>query len=103
MIPRVLGIALLFAAIYKLLPDTRVDWIDVWTGGFITAVLFTIGKFAIGAYLASTDVATRERATLVLGFIGGEEALVLLERARGDGDLRVVRAAERAIARLRRG
>jgi membrane protein len=48
----------LFAAIYKLLPDTRVDWIDVWTGGFITAVLFTIGKFAIGAYLASTDVAS---------------------------------------------
>lgn len=48
----------LFAAIYKLLPDTRVDWIDVWTGGFLTAVLFTAGKFAIGAYLASTDVAS---------------------------------------------
>ena len=53
--------------------------------------------------LASQDAATRERATLVLGFIGGDEALVLLERARGDGDLRVVRAAERAIARLRKG
>ncbi len=52
--------------------------------------------------LASTDPATRERATLVLGFIGGEDALVLLERARGDSDLRVVRAAERAIARLRK-
>jgi len=52
--------------------------------------------------LASQDPATRERATLVLGFIGGDEALVLLERARGDGDLRVVRAAERAIARLRK-
>jgi len=39
----------------------------------------------------------------VLGFIGGDEGLVLLERARGDGDLRVVRAAERAIARLRKG
>jgi HEAT repeat protein len=52
--------------------------------------------------LASTDPATRERATLVLGFIGGSEALVLLERARGDSDLRVVRAAERAIARLRK-
>ena len=53
--------------------------------------------------LASKDPATRESATLVLGFIGGDEALVLLERARGDGDLRVVRAAERAIARLRKG
>jgi HEAT repeat protein len=52
--------------------------------------------------LASPDAATRERVTLVLGFIGGEEALVLLERARGDSDLRVVRAAERAIARLRK-
>jgi membrane protein len=48
----------LFAAIYKLLPDTRVDWVDVWTGGLITAVLFNLGKFAIGAYLASTDVAS---------------------------------------------
>ena len=53
--------------------------------------------------LASKDPATRESATLVLGFIGGDEALVLLERARGDSDLRVVRAAERAIARLRKG
>jgi HEAT repeat protein len=53
--------------------------------------------------LASQDPGTRERATLVLGFIGGDEAFVLLERARGDGDLRVVRAAERAIARLRKG
>jgi len=52
--------------------------------------------------LASPDPATRERAALVLGFIGGQEALVLLERARGDSDLRVVRAAERAIARLRK-
>jgi HEAT repeat protein len=53
--------------------------------------------------LASKEPLTREKATLVLGFIGGDEALVLLERARGDGDLRVVRAAERAIARLRKG
>ena len=52
--------------------------------------------------LTSTDPAARERATLVLGFIGGDDALVLLERARSDSDLRVVRAAERAIARLRK-
>lgn len=52
--------------------------------------------------LASADPATRERATLVLGFIGGQQALTLLERARSDSDLRVVRAAERAIARLRK-
>lgn len=52
--------------------------------------------------LVSSDVDTRERAAFVLGFVGGERALALLERARGDSDLRVVRAAERAIARLRK-
>ena len=52
--------------------------------------------------MAAPDVDTRERVTMVLGFIGGEQALQLLDRARGDADLRVVRAAERAIARLRK-
>ena len=52
--------------------------------------------------LGSQDPETRERSTMVLGFIGGEQGLALLEKARGDGDLRVVRAAERAIARLRK-
>jgi HEAT repeat protein len=69
------------------------------------AYLVELGPRAVAGLdqaLASTDPATRERATLVLGFIGGNDALVLLERARGDKDLRVVRAAERAIARLRK-
>ena len=68
------------------------------------AYLVELGPRAIPGLeqaLGSSDVETRERATLVLGFIGGPEALTLLERARGDSDLRVVRAAERAIARLR--
>lgn len=56
----------------------------------------------IGQALGSTDPVARERAVMVLGFIGGDEAFTLLERARGDDDLRVVRAAERAIARLRK-
>jgi HEAT repeat protein len=69
------------------------------------AYLVELGSRAVPGLdqaLASPDAATRERVTLVLGFIGGDEALVLLERARGDSDLRVVRAAERAIARLRK-
>lgn len=57
----------------------------------------------IGTALGSTDPVTRERAVMVLGFIGGDESFDLLERARGDSDLRVVRAAERAVARLRKG
>ncbi len=45
------AIALLFALIYKYLPDAKIHWKDVWIGAIITALLFTIGKFLIGLYL----------------------------------------------------
>ena len=51
-------ISLLFALIYKLLPDTPVAWRDVWPGALVTALLFTIGKFAIGFYLRKAGVAS---------------------------------------------
>lgn len=41
----------LFAMIYKYLPDVEITWRDVAIGALVTAVLFSIGKFAIGAYL----------------------------------------------------
>jgi membrane protein len=44
-------ITLLFALIFKYVPDTRVDWRDVWVGAAITAVLFSAGKTLIGLYL----------------------------------------------------
>lgn len=44
-------ITLLFALIYKYLPDAKIRWKDVWIGATITALLFTIGKFLIGLYL----------------------------------------------------
>lgn len=44
-------VTLLFAMIFKMLPDVRIAWRDVWIGSVITAVLFTIGKFLLGAYL----------------------------------------------------
>lgn len=44
-------ITLLFAMIYKILPDVEIDWSDVWLGAAVTALLFTIGKFALGFYL----------------------------------------------------
>lgn len=44
-------ISLLFALIYKYLPDVRIRWQDVWVGAIITAFLFTFGKFLIGLYL----------------------------------------------------
>lgn len=42
----------LFAAIYKVLPDAEIRWRDVWPGAAVTALLFTIGKFLLGLYLA---------------------------------------------------
>lgn len=44
-------ITVLFAAIYKILPDAEVQWRDVWAGAIVTSTLFVVGKFAIGFYL----------------------------------------------------
>jgi membrane protein len=44
-------ITLLFAMIFKLLPDVKIAWGDVWVGAFATALLFNLGKFLIGYYL----------------------------------------------------
>jgi membrane protein len=44
-------ITLLFAMIFKILPDVEIAWSDVWVGAGATAALFVIGKFLIGLYL----------------------------------------------------
>ncbi len=44
-------LTLLFAAIYKVLPDARIEWRDVIFGGAVTSLLFTVGKLALGIYL----------------------------------------------------
>lgn len=41
----------MFAAIYRVLPSVRIPWRDVWTGAWVTAALFTIGKTMIGLYI----------------------------------------------------
>ncbi|MGI9087158.1 MAG: YihY/virulence factor BrkB family protein [Chthoniobacterales bacterium] len=46
-------VILLFAMIFKYLPDVEVEWRDVWVGSAMTALLFLIGKWAIGLYLGS--------------------------------------------------
>ncbi len=48
-------ITVLFAAMFKWLPDAEVKWRDLWVGAFVTALLFTIGKTAIGIYLGKAD------------------------------------------------
>jgi len=51
-------VILLFAMMFKYLPDVKVRWYDVWIGAIITAVLFVIGKWALGLYLASGAAAS---------------------------------------------
>ncbi len=46
--------SVLFAAVYKVLPDTPIAWRDVRTGALLTAVMFTVGKGSIGWYLGTT-------------------------------------------------
>jgi len=53
------GVAtLLFAAMYKALPDAKMAWRDVWIGAAVTALLFVIGKALIGVYLQHTDLSS---------------------------------------------
>lgn len=49
---------LLFAMIFKLLPNVDITWGDVWTGSLVTGLLFTIGKLLIGSYLGTSNVAS---------------------------------------------
>ena len=51
-------ITLLFACLFKYLPDARVQWRDVWIGATLTALLFAIGKWALGLYLGSGSAAS---------------------------------------------
>jgi len=46
---------LLFAAIFKTLPDVRIGWPLVWRGAIVTAILFALGKYALGLYLANAS------------------------------------------------
>jgi membrane protein len=49
-------ITLLFAMIFKFLPEIKIAWKDVWLGAAVTSALFSIGKFLIGLYLGRSEV-----------------------------------------------
>jgi len=49
-------VVLLFAAIFKIVPDVNIGWNDVWIGALLTAVLFTGGKLAISWYLGRSNI-----------------------------------------------
>jgi membrane protein len=106
-------VTLLFALIFKLLPDVQLQWRHVWIGAGVTAVLFTLGKYAIGLYLgqSGTTTAFGAAASLVIILIwvyysaqimlfGAECTRVLAlragERVPASADAQPVTEAERA-------
>ncbi len=48
-------ITVLFAGMFKFLPDAEISWRDVWVGAAVTSLFFVLGKFAIGIYLGQSD------------------------------------------------
>jgi membrane protein len=63
--------AVLFALLFKYVPQKPLAWADVWVGGMVTAILFNIGKFAIGFYLSRSVFAS------VYGVVGSFLVLLL--------------------------
>jgi membrane protein len=61
-------ITVLFAMIFKILPDVEIQWHDVWIGAALTALLFSIGKFGLGWYLGRESVTSTyaQAASLVI-------------------------------------
>ena len=56
-------ITILFAMLYKVLPDAEIAWRDVWLGAAFTALFFTFGKFLIGLYLGKSRIGSTFGAT----------------------------------------
>jgi membrane protein len=106
--------AALFAMIYKLLPDTRIEWADVAIAAVTASVLFTLGKFGISLYIGSRNVASAYGAAAALVIIllwvyyaaqiflfGAEFAKAYAERYGSHRDRRRRRAERRAERRNR--
>jgi membrane protein len=89
----------LFGTIFKILPDAPVAWQDVWVGAMATALLFSVGKYLIGLYIGSSNIATTYGAAgalvIVLVWIYYSAQILLfgaeLTKACADHRLREVR------------
>lgn len=89
------AISVLFALIFKYVPETKIAWKDIWVGAIATAFLFTVGKFLIGLYLGKAGVGSAYGAagSLIvviiwvyyssLIFFFGAEFTHVLERSQG--------------------
>jgi membrane protein len=49
-------VTLIFSLLFKILPDAKTQWRDVWVGAFITTILFVFGKYLIGFYLGNSSI-----------------------------------------------
>jgi membrane protein len=84
----------LFAMMFKILPDNPVEWQDVWLGAAVTALLFTVGKHLISLYIGSSNMASTYGAAgaliIVLVWVYYSAQIVLLgaEFAKAYGDQR---------------
>lgn len=67
----ILFIAIIFALLFKFLPDVHLKWVDVWIGALFTSILFTVGKSLIAMYLGQSSV------TSVYGAAGSLVILML--------------------------
>ncbi len=70
--------ALLFALIYKILPDFRMDWSDVVVGALVTSALFTIGKLLIALYIVASPYGAAGSVVLILVWVYYSAQVVFL-------------------------
>jgi membrane protein len=99
-------VTVLFAFFYKVLPDAKIAWSDVWVGAAVTSVLFTVGKALIGLYLGRATIgsaygAAGSLAVLLLWVYYSGQILLFgaeLTRAYADRFGRRIRPAENAVA-----
>lgn len=64
-------VSLIFGMLFKVLPDAKIYWRDVWVGAGITTILFVVGKLLIGVYMGNSDVTSAYGAA-------GSFALILI-------------------------
>lgn len=93
--------AILFALMFKLLPDTEVRWAEVWLGAVVTALLFEAGKLVVGIYLGRAGIGSAYGAagslivvlvwvyySAQILFFGAEFTQVHARHRRGEGTVR---------------
>ena len=101
-----LAVTILFALLYKVVPDIHIEWRDVWIGAAVTSILFSVGKFLIGLYIGKASVGSAYGAagSLVvfmvwvyysaqIFFLGAEFTHVFAERHGSRAHIRAARNA----------